>query len=93
MAANLSRRASAPDLQVLRETFGELIGGEYLLLILCVRLKYRGERAALEQDQGRRGAGEVRVALERVGRSGVSRFEVEADQLAQRDLEDLQLVL
>jgi hypothetical protein len=85
---------ATPDLQVLCEPVGELLGRDDLLFVAPgFRLEYRGERAALEQDEGCGGAGEVRVALESVRSLRVAGLQVEADQLTQGDLEDLQLVL
>src|SRR5215211_3621919 len=84
----------APDLEVFSESFGELFRREGLVLDafrICV--DRRGERAALQEDEGCGRAREVRIALQSVRCVGPAGEQVRLDQLAQWDLEDLQFLL
>ena len=83
---------AAADHEVAGEPPSELLGREGFLHFIFAVFGERGELATLEQDQRGGGASEVGVALQGVGSLGVTGLDVEAHQLAQRNLEDLQLL-
>ena len=83
----------ATNLQVFREPFGELFRRERLVFVaLDLGVDGGRERAALQQDEGRGRAGEVRVALQAVRRGFVPSRPCRTRPARAGDLEDLQLV-